>query len=403
MARSSKTKTNTDTMLDLKELNKLGFSLAKDSTWASVDDRIPTGLPEVDAQIQGGMPMGRVIELFSQPAAGKSTLAMQLTRMATQIGVQVVWMDIEATADNDRLEQLGVDISKVIIWQPKEGDPTATAIEYVASAAEGIINYFHSMNMPVMVVWDSIGASSSLSTLKGDYDDQQPGREAKAITRAMNKLQPLVTTTKSLMVVINQVREKMGAMAFGPTVDTPGGKALKHAASVRFQLGKKKAFKRRGEDFGHQVDLKLVKSKVSVPNSHSEAILYGGYGLNEVVNTIIKAIELGIIKDKSAGSKGKVVLIPNQDGETVEYPYFDLLDAMGEDPEAYYDMVRPIFHKVMLHYFPNSFPGFENKTLDLKALPLYKGLQEEYDKRAEEALKDNNVEEDDNDKTEAPE
>lgn len=395
MARSTKAKSSDNTTLDLKELNKMGFSLAKDSTWASVDDRIPTGLPEVDSKIQGGMPMGRVIELFSQPSAGKSTLALQLTRMATQAGVKVVWFDLEATSDNARLEQVGVDTDQVIIWQPKEGDPVGTSIENVAESIEGIIKYFHENHTPVMVVWDSIGASSSKATLTGDYDDQQPGREAKAITRAMNKLQPLVTTTKSLMVVINQVRDKMGAMAFGPTVDTPGGKALKHAASIRFQLGKKKAFKRRSEDFGHLVDFKLVKSKVSVPNSHAEAILYGGYGLNEVVNTIITAINLGIIKDKSAGSKGKVVMIPNADGEVVEYPYFDLLDSMGENPEDYYDMVRPIFHKVMMYYFPNEYPGFDNKTIPLDGLPLYQGLREAYEAKRAEAPAVETAEEDD--------
>ena len=399
MARSTKQKSNnTDkSTIDLKSLEKMGFTTLQNSTLASVEDVIPTLLPQVDSQIAGGMPFGRVVELYSTPGAGKSTIAIQLTRVANQLDIPIIWMDIEATASREHLGEMGVDLSKTIVWTPEEGNPEATAIQNIGEAIYNLIDwYWETYKKSVIVVWDSIGASLSLETLKADFTDRQPALEAKAITKAVLKIQPIVASTKSIMIVINQVRDKMGAMVFGPTTDTPGGRALKHTYSVRFELKKLKAFTRQGEKFGHHVKFVLQKSKISVPFSNSEALLYGTYGLNELVNAVDTAKDLDDIPDVkkvSGGSKGSLITLPDPEtGEVIKVKETDLYDSLATEPEVYFDYVKPIFQKVVKHYFPKNLPYLENENYDLTKLPLLEGIEELYKDKPTEAESENPVE-----------
>lgn len=393
MARSNKkvtdsTLTVSDTAIDLDVLSKMGLTLAKDSTWASIDDFIPTLLPELDKQLGGGIPMGRIVELYSAPNVGKTTLAYQITSVANAMGVVVIWLDIEGTANQDHLPEVGIDIDKTIIFDPekwaeenKKDKATATSIENIGQRMEDFIDYFNTLNLPVVMVWDSIGASSSKTTLEGDYDNQQPGLEAKAITKVINKIQPKVASSKASLIVINQIRDKMNAMSFGKKTDTPGGKALKHQASVRIELQKLTALKNVNnpdEKFGHKVKFSLEKSKISVPGSKTEAELYGTYGLNQYVNLIDTAITYKIIKERPGGSKGKLLNLVDEDGEVHEITRKDLINGVIDDPDAWVDIIRPSFQRLIVKLFPDGYPAWDNKSLSVREVPLLKGLDVAY-------------------------
>lgn len=394
MARSNNTEvshnlTLSNTDIDLDALGKMGLTLAKDSTWASIDDFIPTLLPELDKQLGGGIPMGRIVELYSAPNVGKTTLAYQITSVANSMNIPVIWLDIEGTANQDHLPEVGVDINKTIIWNPdkwakenKKDEATATSIENIGQRMEDFIHYFNSIKLPIVLVWDSIGASSSKSTLEGDFDNQQPGREAKAITQVINKIQPLIASSKASLIVINQIRDKMNAMAFGKKTDTPGGKALKHQASVRIELQKLKALtdiNNADVKFGHHVRFSLEKSKISVPGSKTEAELYGTYGINQYINLIDTAVTYKIIKERSAGSRGKVLNIVDDEGEIHEISRKDLINEVIEDPEEWIDLLRPSFQRLIVTLFPEGYPAWDNKSLSVHDVPLLKDLDVAYE------------------------
>lgn len=387
MVRKKKTEleeAQTGAWVDQKDLGKLGFVPLVDSTLAKVTDTLPTGLSQLDAQLNGGIPLGRIIELYSAENVGKSTLAYQINRMANKVDVPVIWFDVEGTASASHLAEVGVDINKTIVWQPTDGDANGASIENVAQRMEDAMNYYEKEhNQSIVMVWDSIGGTSSESTLTKGYDDKQPGQNAKAITLAFSKLIPVTQRTGSTILVINQVREKIGGMAFGDNTDTPGGKALKHAASVRIKLGKNTAIKRRGENFGHKVQMTLKKSKVSVPNTKSDSYLYGTFGMGEMQNIAFEAIELGIIKKGTAGN----ILVPDEDGEVITYKRDDFMDAIAEFPEEYIETMRPIFEKITVANFPNDYPALYNETVNIDNIPLMENLREVYVKVSEDNVK----------------
>lgn len=383
MARS-KTKTNSNTTLDLSELEKSGFALLKDSTWASIDDRLPTMLPSIDWQLDGGLPFGRVVEVFAAEGVGKSTFAVEVTRAATQMNVPVVWMDVEGTTNREKMEAAGIDSSKVLVKQPDPDAPEEMSIEAVGEGIENAVKFFQSHNSPVVIIWDSIAATAATKTLENDFDSQQPGIQAKAVTQALQKVTPLVTASKSILIGINQVRDKMGSVGPYKSYDTSGGHALKHVASVRFQLGRREKKTRKSpttgdtETIGQVVEFNLKKSKVSQPDTKRDAFLFGSYGFNQSVNTLWLAERLNLIEVKNHGSNGKTWDIPDENGEIKSYPYWDFLYELAENEDDYLDVIRPIFQKLVLNYFPIKFPPLENKTLSVLGIPLLKGIDKLY-------------------------
>ncbi|MDT9683417.1 ATPase domain-containing protein [Streptomyces sp. TRM76323] len=382
MARS-KTKKAVDGVsindVNVDELIQNGFSLLKDSTWASVDDRIPTMIPQLDAQLKGGFPMGRVFSVASPAGVGKSNLAVQITKVATQIGLPVVWMDVEATTEPEHLLEMGVDTSKVLVKQPDKDHPENMSVEEVAQSIEDVINYFKKQNKPALIIWDSVGQTPAKTELDGSYESKQPGLQAKAITLAMKKLSNLITSSSSALFAINQVRDDVGGQSFVKTYNYPGGKEFMHVLSVFFQLGKGTSIERDKQYFAHKVKFTLKKSKVSTPFTKSEAFLFGAQGFNDLMNTVFDAVDLNIIKEVSHGSAGKSYAIPDENGEIVEFPKWEFLDGLAEEPEEYIDIMRPIFQKVLKSYFPIEYPPLKNKTIDVTTAPLLQGIEKLYE------------------------
>ena len=355
-------------VFDLKSLD-LGdeFVTAQDYTYADVKDWVPTGIPEVDSALTGGLPMGRIIELYSPNNVGKTTLAIQINRQANSIGIPVFWFDVEGTNNRSHLEEMGVDMSMTSMYQPKDTDTTATAIENIADQMEKVMTRVHEAGIEAIFIWDSVGASMSKKTITGDYDDQQPGREAKAMTRALSKLTPLASSTNNMIILINQIRDKMGAVMFGPQTDTPGGKALKHFATFRISLAKTKSNKLGGEEFGHQVKLKLEKSKLGQPRVTADGvILFGKYGFNETVNILASGAKNNLIKSPS-NNKGKRYVLPDPDtGEVIEIFERELPELIESGEIHKYDKaLANLENQLVQIYFPGGYPALENQNYSI--------------------------------------
>lgn len=378
------------TKLDLKDLEKAGFTLLKDSTYAEVKDSLPTGLPALDLTMNGGIPFGRVTQLFAENAVGKSTMAIQLIRQAIAMGVWVVLIDVEGTAQGSKMERMGVDTSKVLIKEASKKDPEGLSIESIGETIESAIELLAQHDEPVLFIWDSVGASISRKTMADDFDSERPGVQAKAITKVIQKVAPQFTTSNSALLILNQVRSNIQTGfggGYGPTVSFPGGKNLEHALSLNYQMVNAGQVTRSvsvdGKQtrvlMGNKVKFKNKKSKVSPRNQEATQFLYGDLGFNEMVNVIFTAEELKMVKVTSAG--GKKIKVPNKDtGEVELFPYWEFLDyiATEEGAEEYMYFLKPIFQDIVKHYFPEEFPPLNNVHINISNSPLYEGLEDIY-------------------------
>ena len=378
------------TKLDLKDLEKAGFTLLKDSTYAEVKDSLPTGLPALDLTMNGGIPFGRVTQLFAENAVGKSTMAIQLIRQAIAMDVWVVLIDVEGTAQGSKMERMGVDTSKVLIKEASKKDPEGLSIESIGETIESAIELLVKHDEPVLFIWDSVGASISRKTMEDDFDSERPGVQAKAITKVIQKVAPQFTTSNSALLILNQVRSNIQTGfggGYGPTVSFPGGKNLEHALSLNYQMVNAGQVTRSvsvdGKQtrvlMGNKVKFKNKKSKVSPRNQEATQFLYGDLGFNEMVNVIFTAEELKMVKVTSAG--GKKIKVPNKDtGEVELFPYWEFLDyiATEEGAEEYMYFLKPIFQDIVKHYFPEEFPPLNNVHINISNSPLYEGLEDIY-------------------------
>ena len=378
------------TKLDLKDLEKAGFTLLKDSTYAEVKDSLPTGLPALDLTMNGGIPFGRVTQLFAENAVGKSTMAIQLIRQAIAMDVWVVLIDVEGTAQGSKMERMGVDTSKVLIKEASKKDPEGLSIESIGETIESAIELLVKHDEPVLFIWDSVGASISRKTMEDDFDSERPGVQAKAITKVIQKVAPQFTTSNSALLILNQVRSNIQTGfggGYGPTVSFPGGKNLEHALSLNYQIVNAGQVTRSvsvdGKQtrvfMGNKVKFKNKKSKVSPRNQEATQFLYGDLGFNEMVNVIFTAEELKMVKVTSAG--GKKIKVPNKDtGEVELFPYWEFLDyiATEEGAEEYMYFLKPLFQDIVKHYFPEEFPPLNNVHINISNSPLYEGLEDIY-------------------------
>lgn len=176
MARARKTdKKNTNEPVNIIDLGQsIGLTLMTDSTASHVSDWLPTMMPSLDAILGGGIPFGRVTEIYGKEQSGKSTLAVHLTKMCQRYGVPVIWADIEGTASEDNLTQLGVDVSKLFLIQPEEG--ATMTIEMVTEKMKEIIATFGQAKVPAMVIWDSLASTATEQQLKEGYNPNQMGK-----------------------------------------------------------------------------------------------------------------------------------------------------------------------------------------------------------------------------------
>ena len=269
----------------IKALNKesgmrVAYNLSVDESPTHVNRWISTGSKLLDYicsnRPNGGLPEGRIVEIFGPPSIGKSHIATQIARTTQSMGGIVVYIDTENATSVENLGMLGVDVSKRFVYV----DTHCT--EEVLSIAESTIMKAKAMdkNIPVTIVWDSVAASSPKAELLGDYDKESIGLQARAISKGMRKITGVIANQNVLFVILNQIRTKIGVM-YGDPDTTPGGKAIPFHASPRIKLGAGQQIKDGEDVIGIHVSAKTIKNKVAPPFRKINFEIHFGVGIKE--------------------------------------------------------------------------------------------------------------------------
>lgn len=290
-------------------------------------DSIPTGSLALDIALGiGGIPKGRIIEIYGPESSGKTTLALHMLAEAQNIGGTGAFVDAEHALDPGYAKNLGVDIENLIISQPDTGEQALEITEALVRS-----------NAVDLIIIDSVAALVPKAEIDGEMGAAQIGLQARLMSQALRKLTGAINKSKCTVVFINQLREKVGIM-FGNPETTTGGRALKFYSSVRLDIRKSENIKKGDEIIGNRVRVKVVKNKIAPPFRQAEFDIMYGKGISSVGNILDVAVEADLVKKAGAWySYGEERL--GQGRENAK-------EYLEDNPE----LLKEIEHKVRLHY-----------------------------------------------------
>lgn len=324
---------------DDKRLQRVNLALANldkkygKGTIARLDDdpepweAIPTGIVSFDSALGiGGFPVGRIIELFGSEGGGKSTMALTTVASAQKSGHLAAFVDAEHALDPLYAKQIGVETENLLVSQPSSGEEALDVVDHLVKTGD----------IKVIVV-DSVAALTPKAELDGDMGDQHVGLQARLMGQALRKLGGIVAESETLLIFINQLRDKVGVM-FGSSTTTPGGRALKFYSSVRVQMThiQRNVNKSTGEILGARIKAQIVKNKMAPPFKTVEFDISGNKGIDKNADLADTAVDLGYITKKGAWYA--------RDGANIAHGRQQLVEMMDNDPgfrdQIYHEVVK---------------------------------------------------------------
>ncbi len=307
-------------------------------------EAIPTGALSLDIALGiGGVPRGRIIEVFGPESSGKTTLALHIVAEAQKMGGEAAFIDAEHALDPVYAKKLGVDIDNLIVSQPDTGEQALEITESLVRSGA----------LDVIVV-DSVAALVPKAEIDGDMGDSHMGLQARLMSQALRKLAGAINKSKTVLIFINQLREKIGVM-FGNPETTTGGRALKFYASVRMDIRKIENIKQDGEVKGNRVRVKVIKNKVAPPFREAEFDVVYGQGISKEGNILDMAVNLDIVE--KAGSWF------SYDGNRIGQGRENVKKYLRENPKMLEEIeakVREDFEKVFEESLGEEIPEIED-------------------------------------------
>ena len=308
-------------------------------------EAIPTGSLALDVALGiGGVPRGRVVEIFGPESSGKTTVALHISAEAQKMDGIVAFIDVEHALDPVYAANLGVDVDSLLVSQPDSG-------EQALEIAEMLIR---SGSVDVVVI-DSVAAMSTKAEIEGEMGDSHVGQQARLMSQALRILTPLVSRSNCVVIFINQLREKVGVM-YGNPETTPGGRALKYYASVRLDVRKIDTVKSGSENIGNHVRCRVVKNKVAPPFKEACFDIIYGKGISATGEIVDLAVERDIIQKSGAwfsygtqrlaqGRDNVKALLEENDELRLEIAEKVLASLKGEGTEGAEEKKKPAVKK----------------------------------------------------------
>jgi len=239
----------------------------------------------------GGFPRGRMIEIYGPEGCGKTTLSLHAVAKVQEHGGRAAFLDQEHAFDPEYASAIGVNMKKLIFSQPDYGEQALQIVEKIVKS-----------NLVDIVVVDSVASLIPKAEIDGEIGDHHVGAQARMMSQACRKLAAAVSRTKCVLIFINQIREKIGTIGYGPKTTTPGGRALKFYSSVRIEVKRIGAasIAKTDKEIGNRVRAKIVKNKVAPPFREAEFDIIFGRGVDNTITAIDLAVQVGLIKKKGS-------------------------------------------------------------------------------------------------------